>query len=220
MPIGKTAVSGPVNGDDIIHALIRGGEKACEDYIVMSGNPLPGFAPESFIQAGAAQALKGLASGWVVLEESVAETYKAAQPEKRWHRKKNVLTGRYDIVVYFQHGRPRAAIEVKSPVNSLNKSRFRKDFTRLIKTMGGQRNASFQYGVFLLLTVKKGKKNSFEKCIFEIDALVNKLGLEACQLLPASPRIRVLIYDGSSFPIQTDTEKGAWRITAIVFKRG
>ena len=150
--------NGPDKGSEIIRKLIKGAENACKEYIELSGNPFPGFAPESFVQAGAARALKKLESTWVVLEEPVAKTYKAAQPTRKGPLKSNVATGRYDIVAYWKNGNPRADIEVKSPVNALSKAKYAKDFGRLFQTMRGHKAATFQYGIFLFLTVKK-KKN-------------------------------------------------------------
>ena len=123
--------NGPDRGNEIIRKLIKGAENACEEYIELSGNPFPGFAPESFVQAGAARALKKLESTWVVLEEPVAETYKAAQPTRKGPLKSNVATGRYDIVAYWKNGNPRAAIEIKSPVNALSKAKYAKDLSSL-----------------------------------------------------------------------------------------
>jgi hypothetical protein len=78
-----TVARGPVNGNEIIAKIIKGAEKACIDYINLSGNPFPGYAPESFIQAGAARELIKLETTWVVLEDSVADAYKAAHPKKK-----------------------------------------------------------------------------------------------------------------------------------------
>jgi hypothetical protein len=97
-----TVARGPVNGNEIIAKIIKGAEKACLDYINLSGNPFPGYAPESFIQAGAARELIKLETTWVVLEDSVADAYKAAHPKKKGPSKDSVAKGRYDIVTYWK----------------------------------------------------------------------------------------------------------------------
>lgn len=217
----EVAKKGPVEGSQIIKYLISGAEKACLEYIEMSGRKSPGFAPESFIQGGAARELKKLAGTRVVLEESVAETYSAATPPTPGRTKNAVSKGRYDIVAYWKSGKPRAAIEVKSPVNAMVKQKFTKDFNRLIETMNGHPDAKFQYGIFLFLTVKKGGSSDFAKAKVDIDALVEKLGVEAVSSSNAKARrkIKVFCYEGKSFPLKTDEAQGAWRITALVFKR-
>lgn len=212
---------GPVNGNEIIAKIIRGAEKACLDYISLSGNPFPGYAPESFIQAGAARELVKFETTWVVLEDSVADAYKAAHYKKKGPSKDSVAKGRYDIVAYWKNGLPRAAIEVKSPVNALAKQKYEKDFNRLIHSMNGHSDASFQYGIFLFLTVKKGSKTDFQKSKIEIQSLVDRLGVEAANMVAEKSKmhLNVLIYEGKFHQITSSEEQGAWRISAIVFKR-
>jgi len=212
---------GPVKGNQIITNLINGAERACLEYIEMSGRQSPGFAPESFIQAGAARELKKLAGTRVVLEESVAETYNAATPPTPGRVNSAVSKGRYDIVAYWKSGKPRAAIEVKSPVNVMAKQKFAKDFNRLVETMNGHPDAKFQYGIFLFLTVKKSISSDFSKAKIDIDGLVEKLGGEAIALSnkKAKRKIKVFCYEGKSYPLKNDEAQGAWRVTALVFKR-
>jgi hypothetical protein len=212
---------GPIKGNQIISNLINGAGKACLEYIEMSGRASPGFAPESFIQAGAARALKKLEGTHVVLEESVAKTYNSATPPKPGPTRSAVSKGRYDIVAYWKSGKPRAAIEVKSPVNALAKQKFDKDFNRLIETMNGHPDAKFQYGIFLFLTVKKGRGSDFAKAKLEIDGLVKKLGEEAVAMSnkKTNGRIKVLQYEGKSYSLRTEDAQGAWRVSALVFKR-
>ncbi len=213
--------NGPVSGSEIISRLIEGAEKACYEYIEISGRPSPGSAPESYIQAGAARALKKVNRTWVVLEESVLETYSGSQPPKRGPKKGIVSKGRYDIVAYWKSKSPRAAIEVKSPLNALVKQKYEKDFNRLIETMRGHPDASFQYGIFLFLTVKMGTRSDFSKASQKIDKLVKELGEKAAAkcLDPVNKQIKVFIHGGKTYSLQSETEGGAWRVTALVFKR-
>lgn len=208
---------GPAKGNQIIFNLISGAEQACREYIEMSDRP-PGFAPESFIQAGAARALKKVKQIKVVLEESVAETFNASRPPTPGRVKNAVSKGRYDIVAYWKNGKPRAAIEVKSPVNAMVKQKFHKDFSRLVATMNGHPDATFQYGIFLFLTVKKGARSNFEKSKTDIKNLVEKLGIEAVTLCNEK-KIRVFQYEGKTYPLETTETLGAWQISALVFKR-
>lgn len=217
----EIATKGPAKGAEMIANLIRGAEKACREYIAMSGLHSPGLAPESFIQAGAARELAKIGQTWVVLEGSVADTFNAARPVTPGRVKAVVSKGRYDIVAYWQSGKPRAAIEVKSPVNAMVRQKFDKDFTRLIETMNGHPDASFQYGIFLFLTVKKSANTDFSKAKCDIDALVEKLKIEALAMSreKAKKKINVYQYDGKSYPLETGDTQGAWRISALVFKR-
>lgn len=214
---------GPAKGKSIITKLIKGAENACLEYIELSGSPFPGNAPESFIQAGAARALKKIDRTWVVLEAAVADTYKSSQPIQRGKTPKSVSKGRYDIVAYWNNGNPRAAIEVKSPVNVLSKQKFEKDFGRLVQTMNGHADASFQYGIFLFLTVKKSKGTDFKKSKIEIDKLVERLRSSANDVCPKKTttkhKIRTCLHKGKFHQIDSGETQGAWRISAIVFQR-
>jgi hypothetical protein len=215
------AKRGPVKGAEIISKLIAGAEKACIEYLEISGRSSPGYAPESFIQAGAARALSKVGQTLVVLEESVADAYNASQPPAPGRVKSIVSKGRYDIVAYWKNGNPRAAIEVKSPVNALVKQKFTKDFNRLLATMNGHLDASFQYGIFLFLTVKKGIDSDLDKAKVNIKSLVEKLGIEAAALSQAKAkgRVKVLIYEGKAHSLKDEDKQGAWQVSAIVFKR-
>lgn len=217
----KKIAKGPVNGQQIISKLIKGAEKACLDYIALSGIPYPGHAPESFIQAGAARELLKLEKTSVIVEDSVANAYKAAHPKKKGPVKNNLAKGRYDIVSYWNSGLPRAAVEVKSPVNALSKQRYEKDCIRLIQSMNGHTDTSFQYGIFLFLTVKKGIKTDFYKSKLEIQSLVSRLEKKGKDLVLENSKMKlsVKIHAGKFYEIQNDGNFGAWRISAIVFKR-
>lgn len=219
--VNENAKKGPVNGAQIISKLIDGAEKACLEYMEISGRSSPGYAPESFIQAGAARALKKVGQTLVVLEESVADTYSASQPPTPGRSKSAVSKGRYDIVAYWKNGKPRAAIEVKSPVNALVKQKIDKDFNRLVETMNGHSDATFQYGIFLFLTVKKGVGTDFEKAKVDINSLVEKIGMEAAVLSQAKVKrkLNIFIHAGKAYPLNFENVQGAWRVSAIVFKR-
>jgi hypothetical protein len=217
----QRAAKGPAKGNELIAKLIKGAERACEDYIALSGNPFPGHAPESFIQAGTARELLKVEKTWVVLEDSVADVYKAANTKKKGPAKSKVAKGYYDLVLYWKNGKPRAAIEVKSPVNVLSKQQYEKDFHRLIQSMNGHPESTFQYGIFLFLTVKKGAKTDFEKSKIELQALVEKLRIEAVSIAAKTSKmsLKVSTHEGKFHEIKADEEQGAWRISAIVFKR-
>lgn len=217
----KRAAKGPAKGNELITKLIKGAERACEDYIALSGNPFPSHAPESFIQAGTARELLKVEKTWVVLEDSVADVYKAANAKKKGPAKSKVAKGYYDLVLYWKNGKPRAAIELKSPVNVLSKQQYERDFHRLIQSMNGHPESTFQYGIFLFLSVKKGTKTDFEKSKYKLQDLVKKLSTEASSIASKTSKVElnVVIHEGKFHEIKVDEEQGAWRISAIVFKR-
>jgi 50S ribosomal subunit-associated GTPase HflX len=87
--------------------------------------------------------------------------------------------------------------------------------------MNGHSDASFQYGIFLFLSVKKGSKTDFQKSKIEIQSLVDRLGVEAANMVVEKSKmnLNVLVYEGKFHQITSNEEQGAWRISAIVFKR-
>lgn len=214
----KAAKKGPDSGGLLIAKLIRGMEKACQDYLKISGYPSPGHAPESFLQAGAAREIKGLPKTWLVLEENVRATVKAAGSKRLGAPRKGIKRGRFDIVAYWDNTSPRAAVEVKAPVNVLSKQRFSKDFLRLSDAIKSHPETSFQFASFLFLTVRQGKDMDFEAASQQIDELVEKLQAEAKRLVQKTLKVRV--HSGlKTHPINGPDKTGAWRITAINFSR-
>lgn len=95
---------GPDKADALIKEMILGAEKACKEYLKLSGHPAPGVAPELFIQAGAARSLLKFKSTWTVLEAPVFKTLKdagakATGPQRQAMR----ANGQYDIVLYWKN---------------------------------------------------------------------------------------------------------------------
>lgn len=214
----KSKLKGPDGGAQLLKHLILGAERSCRTYLNLAGYAFPGYAPESFIQAGAFQQLKGFSTTHAVLEESVLSTIGFADHGRKGPLKKPVRKGRYDIVVYWGRGKPRAAIEVKSPVNALDKRKYVKDFDRLIHTVCGTDGNSIQFTSFLFLTVKKGKNMDFKVARKAIDELVDRLKTEAKKRSEKYP-IKVTSTNGRTYNARDDSASGAWRITSITFSR-
>jgi 50S ribosomal subunit-associated GTPase HflX len=61
----------------------------------------------------------------------------------------------------------------------------------------------------------------FEKSKIELEALVEKLGIEAVSIAAKTSKmnIKVFVHEGKFHEIKASEEQGAWRISAIVFKR-
>ena len=214
----KSQLKGPDGRAALLKHLILGAEKSCKTYLNLAGYAFPGYAPESFIQAGAFQQLKGFSTTHAVLEESVISTITFADRGRKGPKKTPVRKGRYDIVVYWGGGKPRAAIEVKSPMNAMDKQKYEKDFDRLIHTVRGTVGNTIQFTSFLFLTVKKGPKMDFLNAKQAIDALVFRLIAEAGRRSDKYP-IKVTSLCGRTYKAKDDCESGAWRITSITFTR-
>ncbi len=214
----KTAPNGPDRRERLIASLIHGAEKACKDYLKLSGYSSPGHAPESYLQAGAAREIAKLSKTWLVLEENVRSTVIAAGSKRPGPPKKRTKRGRFDLVVYWKNGKPRAAVELKVPVNVLSKQKYVNDFNRLADAMKSHPETSFQFASFLFLTVRQGKNMDYETACEQIDTLVKNLEDIAKSLVQKPLKIRV--DSGAKTHEIDDPEKaGAWRITAINFCR-
>ena len=217
---------GQDKADDLIKGMILGAEKACKEYLKLSGHPSPGVSPELFLQAGAARSLLKFKSTWTVLEAPVCETLKDAGAKATGPQKKSMrANGRYDIVLYRKNNSPRAAIEVKSPVNVNAKQRYEKDMDRLINTMTRNRDATFQFTSFLFLTVKRKNKidYDFNQASSEIEHFVsNVLKKVANEKIkdPKNLKLKLKLQVNSSRTYKIPGDKhGAWRISAISFMR-
>jgi len=111
-------------------------------------------APEYWVTTSIAKALmRGIdeAKRVVSLETSVSRTLVAAGAKQRGPKKAELNAGgRFDIVVGHGNKKPRAVIEVKSPVfDSKPTPAIYKDLRRLVATLGhGRENSNIKCAIF------------------------------------------------------------------------
>ncbi len=123
---------------DLPRWIRKGIESAFKEWMDMSGEWL-NSAPEYLVTVHIAQQLRKKFDAnqrSIFLEPSVSKTLEDAGGIQRGPNAKALRsTGRYDIVVGHKDMRPRAVIEVKSPLWNPMESTMKKDLARLCKTL-------------------------------------------------------------------------------------
>jgi hypothetical protein len=112
----------------IAESVTKGIIKAASSWEKMSGESLAS-APESYTSAVVAQTLfASLTKSYVCLEWGTALTLREARKSPKRGRERKRLDGnkRFDLVVFYQNGRARCAIEIKHLVNNGAKLKYSK----------------------------------------------------------------------------------------------
>lgn len=202
---------------DLVNTLVSGGEKAFKAFFSLSNGAWLDHAPEYFLTSHAAAAFHGSEKTSAWLEASVSETRAEAtainrgrpHPEER-------RNGRYDIVLYWANGTPRAAVEVKSPLWSADVARLEPDFSRLCKTLAAASDSTFQFCAFLYYAsvaeperIHSNARQRMLKMLKRIDGHASEKAMEhGLTMVP----IRGRIHPGGD-------DDGAWVVAANVFVR-
>ena len=132
--------------NDVVVAVLEGIEHAHKKYREFSGDDLQ-FAPEYFVTCCIADALHKMeGQKWILLESNVDLVMKYAGATGAGRPKDTTRKdGRTDIVLCYGNGNPRAIIEVKSPIYSMD-AKVIKDIER-IRDMIKNTDSTFQFGM-------------------------------------------------------------------------
>ena len=156
MPNGHQPRRGPVSMNGVIEKTLCGIEKAQRDYKAWSNGSWLWEAPEYMLTMYIAKELwKMPGSKYLTLEPNVRRTVKDAGGIGRGRVSRDIRQdGKFDIVLYWKRGTPRAIIEVKNQVDS--GSKIWPDVDRIIAMLRNRDN-SFQCGLIAFYTSKLDK---------------------------------------------------------------
>lgn len=132
----------------VFETILAGVEQASADYEGMSGWNSLWYAPEYFLTASIAKQISSLGGCYLTLEDSVRDTMKIAGANGPGQPRKGLRKGgRFDIVLWWQQGTPRAVIEVKHALLSPNEV-FEKDIIRIrdVLSASQRKQGDFQFG--------------------------------------------------------------------------
>jgi len=148
-----------MNREEIIELTLKGISDSMEIYKKWTGGDWLWEAPEYLITVKIAETIgtiKFLKTGYITLEENVEDSLnlaKAKGSSSEVSRKK----GRYDILLWGKNGRPRAIIEVKNNVCSLNK--VNKDIQRIIESLKRKElKSTIEFGLIAFYTSTNQKQ--------------------------------------------------------------
>ncbi len=162
-----------VNQTSLIKAIIDGAEKAHAFYEECSGGRWLWESAEYLINVFVAQEINAIdGAKYCTLETNVHQTLKDAQAVKRGPLKKELRhNGRFDLVVWWGNGKPRAAMEFKNQVHSYNN--ISKDIERIRAVVqNNPSSSSFEFGTIVFYTsCDKSSRNSAE------DKIKNRIDL-------------------------------------------
>ncbi len=133
-------------------AILKGIRKAHRDYYRMSGGYWMSDGPESWVQIYVARALwKIFGDGTVACEAGSTATVEDAG--RRRKRLSSLVKGkRYDIVLYFKKGTPRAVIEIK---RQKSKESVLRDVKKVVAAL---KAANLRFGAVAYLRSRPGGK--------------------------------------------------------------
>lgn len=159
-----------ISQPNIIHAAINGIQDAQNTYVSYSDGEWAWRGPEYLLCANIASRLFKLdGAKHITLESNVTKTLASADAAKRGAPKKSLRkNGRFDIVLWWGSGLPRAVIEVKNGVYSY--SQIYMDVERISEALVSSRiRSSIQFGmVAFYISAKDNAKTKAEKQILSI----------------------------------------------------
>lgn len=206
----------PDKGNDLVDALIKGGEKAVRDFSSISGGEWFDEAPEYFLTTYIASELKNLEKTTALLEVSVSQCRKEAGATRRGRpAKAERRNGRYDVVAYWANGSPRGAIEVKSPIWVNDQARLMPDFTRLCLTLNANQSATFQFCAFVFYASVSDPENGYDNASKRLRELVSRIEETALDVAKENG-VRKTLKSGAIRRGKNEGD-GAWCIACITF---
>jgi len=210
--------NGADKGAELLDCLIRGGEKAVAEFGDLSGGEWFDEAPEYFLTTYLASSVRKLEKTTVLLEVHVGATRKEAGAYRRGRPAKNERrNGRFDLVVYWANGKPRGAIEVKSPLWIVDEKKLGADFIELCKCISANDDSSFQFTAFVYYASVSHPKQKHDNSSEKLRELVDKVHKRA------EISAKELDLVAKSWPGSIHRGKGdcddAWCVAAIVFVR-
>ncbi len=132
----------------VFASVLHGIEQASESFCKISGWESLWYAPEYFLTCAIASALAESGSGETTIEDGVRQTMKIAGANGPGKPRNGLRKGgRFDLVLWWKQGTPRAVIEVKHPLYSPSKV-FEDDIIRIRDVLDAslKTGGSFQFG--------------------------------------------------------------------------
>lgn len=202
-----------ISGLDLVKGMISGGEEAVTAFSHLSGGEWFDEAPEYFLTSAVAQSAGRYESTNALLEVNVDSTRREAGASRRGraasHERRN---GRFDVVVYWANGTPRAAVEVKSPIGSASENLIAPDIDRLSSSLAVSKESSLQFGVFLFYASVSQPQRKHESSEHRLQELLDRIEQKAKE--------RATSHGANAIPVRgsihTEGEEGAWVISSVV----
>jgi len=198
--------------------MIRSGEKAAAHFCQISGGEWFDEAPEYFLSTYVARSAGNHENTFALLEVQVDQTRKEAGASRRGraanHERRN---GRFDVVLYWANGNPRAAVEIKSPIWDVTEQQIRPDIDRLCSALLANSSSTFQFGVFLFYASVGKPERKHDNATQRMRDLLERIEEKAIEWT-ARRGAEVILIPGAVHKGKED-EDGAWSIASLVITR-
>ncbi|GAB3091434.1 hypothetical protein [Lysobacter terrae] len=140
---------------NLVGEIFDGGLRTARLFDKATGGCRLDQACEYLLTAGIFERLAQRHKGAVLLEVPVRSANKEASAVPRGRpSKKGRTNGRYDLVHYWANGKPRAVIEVKSPIRNAVRGSFDGDLARISRTLTASAQSSYQFGALVFFATK------------------------------------------------------------------
>lgn len=217
-PEKTSLMPGPISGLELVEAMIRSGEQAVKDFSSISGGEWFDAAPEYFLTTYIARSVGNQGNAYALLEASVDETRKEADASRSGraakHERRN---GRFDVVLYWKNGYPRAAVEIKSPVWTATEAQIFPDIDRLCSSLVANKDSSFQFGAFLFYASVCDPTFKHDNASQRMRGLLGRLEGKAIERASGKGAEAILI--SGAVHRGKEEESGAWSIASLVITR-
>ncbi|MEI6893134.1 MAG: hypothetical protein V5789_00560 [Colwellia sp.] len=154
-------MTGLISKSSVVEECVNGVIAAQNQYCEISGGDWVCWAPEYFITSCIAQTLHSAkGSKFVTIENGAYDAleYAGAVGKGRLHKDIRV-GGRFDLLLWWAKGDPRAIIEVKNRV--FNKTQYESDLKRITAVLNRKRNDStMEFGAFVFYTATDDSSKS------------------------------------------------------------
>lgn len=209
---------GPDKSDEILNALIRGGEKAVSEFDLISGGEWFDEAPEYFLTSHVAMSIRNFEKTYALMEVSVDQSRKDAGANRKGrpadHERRN---GRFDCVIYWANDKPRGVVEVKSPIWVASENKLQPDFSRVCSALTANPDASFQFGAFLFYASVSEPERKHDNATQKLRELLDRVE-ERAKTEAGIHGIRCTPHRGTVHR-GNDKDGGAWCISSVIFSR-
>jgi len=193
-------------------AVIDGISEAQNNYALWSGGEWLWAAAEYMLTVHVAKALAELeGANFVTIEHNGHDALNNAGAVAPGPKPKNArLNGRFDLLLWWGGGTPRAVIELKNQPICMNTCT--KDFNRISSVLSiGQENSSLQFGLFGFYTsAKDGSRKGAEE---KVQDKINTITGLATNCIGSRCKINAYQSD-----ITTDDTDSAWAAGCLLIK--
>lgn len=190
-------MAGPLSVEDVIAASLKGIVVAQKSYEEWSGEWL-WSAPEYFSTVYVAREIgKKSAPKYITLENSASSAIKDAGAKGRGKLHSAIrANGRFDILLWWSNGKPRAPIEVKCQVTKIDK--ISADVKRISKVLHRKKSqSSINFGVIVFYT-SCNKDRTFsakERLLKSLDNILSGAKVlvgDSCQIILEKTKVNVV----------------------------